>query len=216
MQRNEGNPELEETWLTFLWRQTTYILTASRESLNLRQPGRIAIRPGHSSIDNWGHFVDQHSRLVFNVAWRILGHAQDAEDVVQQVFMEAYQIWNRDHQGGGAGLLRRLATFRALDKLRRRTAFVALDQARVASNARDPVADVIGRELDERLREAIADLPERQASVFCLRYFDCLSYEQISKELDISTDAVGNALMKARKKLESLLLKPRTGDRYER
>ena len=58
----------------------------------------------------------------------------------------------------------------------------------------------------ERLRRAIAQLPDREAAVFCLRYFDDLSYQDIADSLHIRTGAVASALHKARLKLESILL----------
>jgi len=55
------------------------------------------------------------------------------------------------------------------------------------------------------LREAIGQLPDGQAAVFSLRYFDELSYDQIAQALGISPAAVGMALRKARVKLQTLL-----------
>jgi RNA polymerase sigma-70 factor (ECF subfamily) len=59
--------------------------------------------------------------------------------------------------------------------------------------------------LAERLRQAVAELPEREGTVFCQRYFDDLSYDQIAENLDISRGAVASALHKARSKLEAML-----------
>jgi RNA polymerase sigma-70 factor (ECF subfamily) len=61
--------------------------------------------------------------------------------------------------------------------------------------------------LAERLRQVVADLPEREGAVFCLRYFEDLSYHQIAEALNISSGAVAQALHKARAKLEVLLTK---------
>lgn len=61
------------------------------------------------------------------------------------------------------------------------------------------------RELAERLRWAITELSDREASVFSLRYFGEMANSEIARTLGISTDAVGVALYKARKKLQELL-----------
>ena len=61
------------------------------------------------------------------------------------------------------------------------------------------------RELAERLRAAVAQLPDRQASVFSLRYFGEMSNAEIAAALRISTDAVGVALHKARSRLKKVL-----------
>jgi len=61
------------------------------------------------------------------------------------------------------------------------------------------------RELAERLRWAIAELSDREASVFSLRYFGEMANSEIARTLGISTDAVGVALHQARKRLKELL-----------
>jgi RNA polymerase sigma-70 factor (ECF subfamily) len=63
----------------------------------------------------------------------------------------------------------------------------------------------MGHELAQRLRLAVAQLPDREATVFCLRYFDELSYQRIADTLNINLGAVATALHKARAKLETLL-----------
>jgi RNA polymerase sigma-70 factor (ECF subfamily) len=62
------------------------------------------------------------------------------------------------------------------------------------------------RELRDRLRLAIAELPPREAEVFCLRYFEELPYDKIAETLGIRRGAVAAALHKARVKLEASLL----------
>jgi RNA polymerase sigma-70 factor, ECF subfamily len=158
------------------------------------------------SRQDWDRIVREHGPMVFATAWRILGQAADAEDVVQDVFMEVQQISVRVRCW--PALLHRLTTFRALDRLRQRKNNVPLDGLCLFSPNGDPESQAVGRELAERLRQAIAQLPQREGSVFCLRYFDELSYDQIAENLAISRGAVAAALHKARSKLESLLAEP--------
>jgi RNA polymerase sigma-70 factor (ECF subfamily) len=66
--------------------------------------------------------------------------------------------------------------------------------------------------LAERLRQGIAQLPPREAAVFCLRYFEDLSYQQIAETLHITAGAAATALHKARAKLESLLSEVTKGE----
>jgi RNA polymerase sigma-70 factor (ECF subfamily) len=160
---------------------------------------------------DWERIVREHGPMVFTTAWRILGHATDAEDVVQDVFMEVSQRVHL-HVRCWPALLRRLTTFRALDRLRRRKSTVAIDGLSLFSPNGDPESDAQGRELAERMREAIAQLPERESAVCCLRFFDELSYDQIAEHLAISRGAVAAALHKARAKLESLLAEPVHGE----
>lgn len=161
-------------------------------------------------MTDWERIVREHGPMVFTTAWRILGQAADAEDVVQDVFMEVQRV--RVRVRCWPALLRRLTTFRALDRLRQRKSAVSLDGLSLFSRNGDPESAAMGRELADRLRQAIAQLPQRESTVFCLRFFDELSYEQIADHLAISRGAVAAALHKARAKLESLLAEPVHGE----
>src|SRR5262249_45992729 len=143
---------------------------------------------------------------VFATAWRILGHAADAQDVVQEVFLQAYQVQQEEPVRCWEALLRRLAARRALDCLRRRRWIVPLSRRFPARPGHDPAAVALEQELAGRLRQAIAQLPHREASVFCLRCFDDLSHEQIAVILQTSVGAVATALHRARTRIEGLLL----------
>jgi RNA polymerase sigma-70 factor (ECF subfamily) len=163
-------------------------------------------------VTDWDRIVREHGPMVFATAWRILGNAADAEDVVQDVFLQVHQL----HQAGPVrywvGLLRRLATCRALDRLRQRRHTVSLDSLPLASGGPGPDAALLEKELGERLRLAIAQLPQREGAVFCMRYFEDLSYQQIAEALRIRPGAVATALHKARAKLEVSLLEPVPGE----
>jgi RNA polymerase sigma-70 factor (ECF subfamily) len=157
---------------------------------------------------NWTRLVREHGPLVYRTAWRILGHTADAEDVVQDVFLQMHQWEQTRPVRSMPGLLRRMATCRALDRLRQRKVTVPLPDLPLESVSNSPECAVLEQELQERLRLAIAELPQREAEVFCLRYFEDLSYQEIAAELGIRSGAVAAALHKARAKLEATLLAP--------
>lgn len=156
-------------------------------------------------MTSWEQIVENYGRMVFQTAWRILGHQADTEDVVQEVFLEVYRLRARLTVQSWPGLLRRIATCRALDRLRQRKPIASLNGYSLLSPADDPEQAAIGEELKQRLRDAIAQLPAREAGVFCLRYFEELTNAEIAQALNISPGAVGVALHKARARLEVLL-----------
>jgi RNA polymerase sigma-70 factor (ECF subfamily) len=155
-------------------------------------------------VTDWDRLVREHGAAVFGTAWRILGHAADTEEVVQEVFLQAYRLRQTQRVKHWAGLLRRLAACRALDRLRQRKTFAPLGEHLVGNGAA-PDETAIGHELAERLRQAVAELPPREGAVFCLRYFEDFSYQQIAQALGIGPGAVAQALHKARGRLETLL-----------
>ena len=163
-------------------------------------------------VTDWERIVREHGPRVFGTAWRILGHAADAEDIVQEVFLQAHQLHRTGPVRFWGAFLRRLAACRALDRLRQRRATVPLDGLDTATGDDGPEEVAVANELACRLRQAVSRLPEREGAVFCLRYYEELSYEEIAESLDIRVGAVGVALHKARAKLESQFTRAVTGD----
>jgi RNA polymerase sigma-70 factor (ECF subfamily) len=144
------------------------------------------------ALTDWQSIVFAHGPMAFDTAWRLLGHAADAEDVVQEALLDAFELHSRRAVRNWGGLLRHLASRRAIDRLRQRRHTQAL--------AVDPAT----RPSDQPESAAI----DREAGVFSLRYFGEMSNPQIAEELGISLDAVGVALHKARTRLKQLLNVP--------
>lgn len=162
-------------------------------------------------LPDWSRIVDQHADRVFRVAMRILGNAQDAEDVSQEAFAEAFRLQQSGPVQNWTGLLVRLATLRALDALRRRQTTESLrDEDWVSRH--EPFDNAAARELAERLRFAISRLPEQQAVVFAMCHFERLSRAEIGATLSISPEAVSTALYKARERLLAQLAAIQQGE----
>lgn len=156
-------------------------------------------------MSDWDRIVREHGPLVYATAKRILGNAADAEDVSQEVLIEALRLTQTRPVRLEAGLLRRLAACRAIDRLRLRRNIQPIHGMAVRDFSPGPAETAAARELAERLRQALCQLPTREAEVFALRYFEDQSYQQIADSLEMQPNAVAQALHKARAKLESLL-----------
>jgi RNA polymerase sigma-70 factor (ECF subfamily) len=148
---------------------------------------------------------------VYRIAFRILGSVHDAEDVSQDVFVEALELFQHQPVRSWPGLLVRLATVRSIDRLRRRRPSVELSEADHLTQV-VPAHEAERNELAEQLRQAIARLPERQAAVFTLIAFEQLSRDEVAEGLNISPEAVSTALYKARQRLSYELNYLKTGD----
>jgi RNA polymerase sigma-70 factor (ECF subfamily) len=156
-------------------------------------------------LTDWATIVRTHGPRAFDTAWRILGHASDTEDAVQDAFLDAFRIHRRGTVENWGALLRRLATCRALDVLRKRRRARTLGPELVAARAVQPDAAALATELAAALRQALAELPGREAEVFSLRYFGHLANPEIAAALGIKVGAVAVALHKARARLQTLL-----------
>ena len=161
-------------------------------------------------MTDWSRLVEQYGQVVWRTAWRLLGNEADASDCFQETFVSAVELSRRETVVNWPALLKRLATVRGLDLLRRRMSHRdrhddSVDHASLPDHIADPLQQAEAGELAERLREAIGKLPRRQAAVFCLRCLDELSYEEIGQELGITANAAGVLLHKARNTLRRRL-----------
>lgn len=154
---------------------------------------------------DWDAIVREHGPAVLRIACRILGVAPDAEDVTQDVFLEAWQMHLSQSVVNWPGLLRRLAVLRSLDKLRRHRPSVSLTEDLLGHDRGGPPQVAMARELASRLRQCIGELPDRQAAVFSLFYFEHFGREEIADTLGTTAGAVSTALSKARRTLKTSL-----------
>jgi len=161
-------------------------------------------------MTDWQAIVDQHSELVWSTVWRLVGNHADAADCFQDALLEAFKIARREPVRDWAALLRHLATVRALDLLRvrcrsRNRTEAQVDPSVLLSRDAEPGQMVEAGELAERLRTALAELPAQQAEVFVLCCVERLSYGEVAERLQLTTNAVGVLLHRARQRLRGLL-----------
>jgi len=163
---------------------------------------------------DWQAIVRDHGPAVWQTAYRLLANHSDAADCFQESFLAAFEIASREPVRNVAGLLVRLATTRAIDKLRQRT---RQEQRRTdssdcepAGSEADPLDQAHTNELAAQLREQIGRLPPQEARVFCLRYLNDMSYRQIARELNIAISVVGVSLYRAKARLRAALAAAQT------
>jgi RNA polymerase sigma-70 factor (ECF subfamily) len=130
---------------------------------------------------------DRHATPVYSLAMRIVRRPEDADDVTQQVFTQAWQSSARydASRGAVAAWLLMMARSRALDFLRRRNPArggTSDDEALAAIPGTDPSVEyvVATREQVDRVRVAIEALPEDQRVAVELAYYDGLTQTEIA------------------------------------
>jgi len=163
---------------------------------------------------DWQSILDRDGPVVWRTVYRLLGNRADAEDCYQETFLSALEVWRRQPVRSPRALLQRMATARALDRLRARYRRSArgegsdpggVEYDRSADPAPGPPEVAEAAELSGRLREALATLPAKQADVFSLYNLEGWSYQEIAAHLGISVDSVGVLLHRARARLRQRL-----------
>ena len=157
---------------------------------------------GKSARIDWSAIVDQHGPIVWRTAYRLLGNRADAEDCYQEAFTSALKVSGREDVRNWPGLLQRLATARGLEILRgrqRRNRERGEDfPAEVPSPEFAPHRKAEGSEIMAALLDAVVELPTAQGQIFCMRFLNEMTYEEIARVMGISIDAVGMSLNRAR------------------
>ena len=143
---------------------------------------------------------------VYRAALRKLGNAQDAEDVTQAAFADAYRAVLR----GARPQSPRAWLLAISENVRRRRFRTAQRRPReeLVDDADFPLAAELPYEQSRALTEALATLPPEQRRVFVLREIVGLSYDEIAEELDSTVGSVQMLLFRARRSLRDVLDPP--------
>jgi RNA polymerase sigma-70 factor (ECF subfamily) len=159
----------------------------------------------------FGQLVEKYQDRLFNTLLHVVDNAEDAKDVVQEAFVQAF-LKLETFQGASAFYtwLYRIAFNLAATHRRRRMAMRTAEQASLdASRGRPPEDGPSGRvERDERVRQvrqAIAALGEEHRVVVVLREIDGCCYEEIAEILDLPIGTVRSRLHRARLQLREEL-----------
>lgn len=154
--------------------------------------------------------IDQYQKKLYWQIRRIVISHDDADDVLQNTFIKAWKgLKNFNQQSSLYTWLYRIATNEALQHLRKKAQERNIpyeDVSNYLSNTLISDPYFKGDEIQRKLQQAILSLPEKQRIIFNMRYYDDMSYEEISEILDTSVGALKASYHHAVKKIEEYLL----------
>jgi RNA polymerase sigma factor (sigma-70 family) len=144
--------------------------------------------------------VDRYQGRLLGFCRQMLGSTEDAEDVLQEVFVNAYRAMLADEREINLRpWLYRIARNRCLNHLRKPTADAQESMDLVpAVEAASTAEKVHNREEFRQLLTDVGKLPETQRSALLLREMDAMSYEEIAQAMETSVPSVKSLLVRAR------------------
>jgi RNA polymerase sigma-70 factor (ECF subfamily) len=163
----------------------------------------------------FGELVSRYQDRLFNAVVRIVDHPEDARDIVQDAFINAYQsLASFKGDAEFYTWLYRIAFNSAVSYRRRRRLLVSLESGREGEGAIDPLDPseetrpeaAIERADDERtVQNALNRLSPEHRTVLVLKEIDGLKYEEIADVLDVPIGTIRSRIHRARLELRDLL-----------
>ena len=169
----------------------------------------------HASTEALSVFYDRYSRLVYSLALNAVGDQATAEEITQDVF---FRVWEnagtyRVEQAKVSTWLTSITRHRAIDVLRRRSSRperssigwddISLNALPVSAD--DPEDQVVLRLTGERVRAALASLPDEQRKALALAFFQGLTHSEIAEILGDPLGTVKTRIRSGMQKLREIL-----------
>jgi len=154
----------------------------------------------------FGEIVRRHQPLAWRIAYRFLGHDDDAADVVQDAFLRLLEASGRYQPSAKfTTYFYRIITRLCLDRAKKMQPLYV----ETIPDSPDPqpgaVEEILRRERAASVRAALDSLPPNQRMAILLRYFDELNYDDIASALATTPKAVERLLARGRRRLRAIL-----------
>lgn len=167
-------------------------------------------------VQAYNTLVLHYQQVVYNVAYRIMGEPQSAEDATQEAFISAYKSLNKFRDGNFKAWLLRITTNGCYDELRRRKRRPQSSLERITDDnqesfafLRDPAIGPEKRqqqlELIQAIEECLQNLPDDQRVTAVLCDVEGYDYNEIASMTDVSLGTVKSRVSRARSKLRDCL-----------
>jgi RNA polymerase sigma factor (sigma-70 family) len=168
--------------------------------LKLQGDGRLIAMCRSGNSGAFETIVDRYQGRLLGFCRQMLGSTEDAEDVLQEVFVNAYRAMLADEREINLRpWLYRIARNRCLNHLRKPTADSQESMDMVPMVEAGSTAEKVhNREEFRQLLTDVSKLPETQRSALLLREMDAMSYEEIASAMDTSVPSVKSLLVRAR------------------
>jgi RNA polymerase sigma-70 factor (ECF subfamily) len=163
----------------------------------------------------FGQLIHRYEERLYNTVYRLVDNAEDAQDVVQETFLNAYKSLN-NFKGDAEFFtwLYRIAFNTAVSLKRKQKAALSLDGSRNGETSVEPLdrsdcnrpGQALERaEQEYRIQLALSRLSSEHRAVLVLKDMECLKYEQIAEILQVPIGTIRSRLHRARLELRDLL-----------
>ncbi len=170
--------------------------------------GELVARAQSGDVEAFDELIARHQDRVFSLAYRMLSHAEDAADVQQETFVQAWRNLRKFRRDAALSTwLHRITVNLCLSRRRRRQTepLEPYMQETLLSSEPSGVACLQREETKATVRRAIASLPAHYRALIVLRDIEERPFDEIAQVLSCSIQSARTRLAKARKLLRERL-----------
>jgi RNA polymerase sigma-70 factor (ECF subfamily) len=156
----------------------------------------------NGNVNSFGKLIDKYQKPVYNIAFRILQDIEAAKDITQDVFIKAYnKLEDYDKRYKFFSWLYRIAINESINCQKSGRRFTGLDSMNGLAT-QSVEHDYVQKETDHNLHLAVSKLQDDHKLLIILKYFEDLSYDEISEVTNLSVKKVKSRLFTARQQLK--------------
>lgn len=180
------------------------------ETLNEEQVWLEQARQGDKAA--FGRIIEAYQTPVYNLAYRMLNNAGEAEEAAQEAFIRAYtRLDSYDPAHKFSTWLLSITSNYCIDQIRKRRALLlSIDEplaphpALMSDKSKGPEAQLLMNEQQELVQSLLAELAPDYRQAVVLRYWYEMSYEEIAEAMDTTVSAIKSRLFRARRQLAEI------------
>jgi RNA polymerase sigma-70 factor (ECF subfamily) len=153
---------------------------------------------------SYRQLYDLYSKAMFNTSYRILNHVAEAEDVLQESFIDAFRnIHSFENRSSFGSWLKQIVVNKSINVIRKRkTDLVDIEKTTVHELPEEETIDEKNIHLKiSAVRKAIADMPDGYRSVLTLYLFEGYDHEEIAQILQVKESTARTQYVRAKQKL---------------
>ncbi len=153
---------------------------------------------------SYGELYQKYSRAMYNTSLRIVNHTADAEDVLQESFVDAFgAIDSFGYKSTFGAWLKRIVINKSINALRKRKMeIIDIEKTSVLQMPDEESVDEGALQLKvEEVKKAVKELPNGYRTVLSLHLFEGYDQEEIAEIMQISHATVRTQYMRAKQKL---------------
>ncbi len=171
-----------------------------------RDDGELVRRHLEGDPDAFRELYEKYREKVFATAFRVIGEANAAADLAQEVFVKIHgELRAFKFESRFSTWLFRVALNHAINRANESSRHARIHEKILKEGRGDPGGTREGHPIDEQVQQAILSLSPKLRAIVSLRYLEGLSYEEIADVLDLSMGTVKSRLFLAHETLRPVL-----------